>query len=115
MMWSCLLRRCMVATLIVIVAGGLAAQQPRSDASPRLETAHGATQLIVDGKPMLLRAGELENSSASSAAYMSAIWPKLSAMHLNAVLLPASWELIEPSEGRFDFQSVDTLIADARR
>jgi beta-galactosidase GanA len=46
---------------------------------------------------------------------MSAVWPKLVAMHFNTVLAPAYWELIEPSEGRFDFKSVDTLIADARR
>src|SRR5262249_3818450 len=81
---------------------------------PRLERVHGVVQLVVDGMPMLLRAGELENSSASSTSFMAGVWPKLAAMHMNAVLAPAYWELIEPAEGRFDFRSVDDLIAGAR-
>ena len=36
-----------------------------------------AKQLIVDGKPFLMLAGELHNSSASSSAYMEPIWPQL--------------------------------------
>jgi beta-galactosidase GanA len=36
-------------------------------------------------------------------------------MHLNTVVAPVSWELIEPVEGRFDFASVDGLIRRARR
>jgi beta-galactosidase GanA len=74
-----------------------------------------ATQLTVHGKPMLVIGGELGNSSASSAAYMAPHWAKLRAMHLNTVLAPVSWELIEPREGAFDFSSVDSLIADARK
>jgi beta-galactosidase GanA len=34
-------------------------------------------------------------------------------MHLNTVLAPVSWELIEPTEGHFDFSSVDILIRNA--
>ncbi|WP_257557331.1 DUF5597 domain-containing protein [Sphingobium sp. CFD-2] len=81
---------------------------------PRLVRQGSATQLSVQGKPMLLIAGELGNSSASSAAYMAPHWKRLKAMHLNTVLAPVSWELIEPEEGRFDFSSVDALIRDAR-
>lgn len=73
-----------------------------------------ATQLQVKGKPMLLIAGELGNSSASSAAYMAPHWKRLKDMHLNTVLAPVSWELIEPVEGRYDWSSVDALIRDAR-
>jgi beta-galactosidase GanA len=80
-----------------------------------LETSHGATQLVVDGAPILLRAGELENSSASSDRFMSAVWPKLTDLRFNAVLAPVHWELIEPSEGPFDFRSVDSTITNARR
>lgn len=81
---------------------------------PRLVRQGSATQISVQGKPMLLIAGELGNSSASSAAYMAPHWKRLKAMHLNTVLAPVSWELIEPEEGRFDFSSVDALIRDAR-
>jgi hypothetical protein len=40
-------------------------------------------QLFVDGKPFLVRGGELNNSSASSVAFMAPIWPKLKAMNVN--------------------------------
>ena len=76
---------------------------------------HGDTrQLVVDGKPYLILGGELGNSSASSAAYMRAHWPRLRAMNLNTVLAPVYWELIEPKEGSFDWSSLDTMLADAR-
>ncbi len=80
-----------------------------------LSRAHGTTQLVVDGKPFLIRGGELENSSASSAQFLQTVWPKLDAMHINTVLAPVSWELIEPQEGHFDFRSVDAVIAGARQ
>ncbi len=89
-----------------------AAQAPA--APPQLVRQGSATQLAVQGKPMMLIAGELGNSSASSAAYMAPHWARLKAMHLNTVLAPVSWELIEPQEGRFDWSSVDALIRDAR-
>ena len=82
---------------------------------PRLVRQGSATQLVVQGRPMLLIGGELGNSSASGAAYMAPHWAKLRAMHLNTLLAPVSWELIEPREGSFDFSSVDSLIADARK
>lgn len=82
---------------------------------PELKRVHGTTQLFVDGKPYLVRGGELNNSSASSAAFMAPIWPKLKAMNVNTVLVPAYWELIEPSEGHFDFKSVDVVLANARK
>jgi beta-galactosidase GanA len=81
---------------------------------PSLRRQGDATQLVVNGAPILLIGGELGNSSASSAAYMAPIWPRLRAMHLNAVFAPVTWELIEPEEGRFDWSSVDRLISDAR-
>ena len=73
-----------------------------------------ATQLIVDGKPFLALAGELYNNSATSLEYMKPIWPHLRAMHLNTVLAPISWALLEPAEGKFDHTLVDGLIEGAR-
>jgi beta-galactosidase GanA len=98
---------CLVARLI------LSAQLAHS-APPRLEKQGTAMRLIVQGKPMLVLGGELGNSSASSAAYMAPHWPRLKQMHLNTVLAPVSWELIEPVEGRFDWSSVDALLRGAR-
>lgn len=76
----------------------------------------GATkQLIVDGKPFLILGGELGNSSASSIAYMRPMWETLNAMHLNTVLMPVYWELMEPEEGKFDFTLVDSFINTCRQ
>lgn len=81
---------------------------------PRLEQRGQATQLIVDDEPFLILGGELGNSEASSRAAMREHWLKLKAMNLNTVLAPIYWELIEPEEGKFDFSTVDWLLADAR-
>ena len=82
---------------------------------PRLDRNGQSTQLIVDGKPFLILGGELSNAAASSASHMTPVWPGLHAMHLNTVLAPVSWQLIEPREGQFDFSSVDALLSGARR
>ena len=97
-----------------LAALAVAAAAPAAAEPPRLVRHGTASQLEVAGKPMLLIAGELGNSSASSAAYMAPHWARLRAMHLNTVLAPVSWELIEPTEGRFDWTGVDALIRDAR-
>jgi len=82
---------------------------------PHLEKHGTATQLMVDGKPFLVLAAEIHNSSSSSLEYMRPIWPRLAEIPLNTVLTPVSWELVEPTEGNFDFSLVDGLIQDARR
>jgi len=81
---------------------------------PHLERTGAAVRLIVDGSPFLALGGELHNSSSSSLEYMAPIWGKLVALHLNTVITPLSWELVEPSEGHFDFTLVDGLIQGAR-
>jgi hypothetical protein len=45
---------------------------------------------------------------------MASIWPKLNAMHLNTILMPCYWELLEPQEGKFDFTLVDSIVDSAR-
>ena len=81
---------------------------------PHLEKRGAATQLMVDGKPFLMLAAELHNSSSSSLEYMKPIWPRLAAIPLNTVLTPISWELVEPAEGKYDFALIDGLLAQAR-
>ena len=66
------------------------------------------------GKPYIAIAGEVHNSSASSLVYMEHVWEKAEKLGLNTVLLPVSWELLEPEEGTFCFDLVDGLIAQAR-
>jgi beta-galactosidase GanA len=94
---------------------GLLSGFAQSDKIPHLRKQGTATQLIVDGKPFLVLGGELANSSASSISYMEPVWAQLTEQNLNTVLLPVSWELIEPQEGKFDFTLVDKLISAAHQ
>ncbi|MDE5872191.1 MAG: beta-galactosidase, partial [Muribaculaceae bacterium] len=63
----------------------------------------------------LILGGELGNSSASSKEDIQTIFPKLKDMGLNTVLMPVYWELVEPTEGSFDFSLLDEALATARR
>lgn len=83
---------------------------------PELVQTDGSFELLVDGKPFTMLAGELHNSSASSPAYMEEmVWHYLRELHLNTVLFPAYWECVEPKEGSYDFSLLDTLLQQADR
>ncbi|GGK12232.1 beta-galactosidase [Yeosuana aromativorans] len=78
-------------------------------------TKHGrATQLVVNGQPYLMIAGELHNSSASTTEYMKPLFPKLKAMNLNTVFVSVAWEQFEPKEGVFDYTLVNAIIDNAK-
>ena len=96
------------------LAAPLAAQSPAADPPPHLARRGKVIQLIVNGQPFLMLAGELHNSSSSSLAYMRPIWPRLKAMHLNTAVVPLSWELIEPTEGHYSWHLLDGLLRQAR-
>ena len=104
--------------LLSILLGVLAAAPaPAGDADsplPHLRRQGTAIQLVVDGKPFLVRGGELGNSTASNPAYLRPFWPRFAELNMNTVLAPVYWELVEPEEGRFDFSTLDQLVADAR-
>lgn len=82
---------------------------------PHLIKSGNSNQLIVNGKPFLILGGELHNSSTSSAAYMQPIWSRMAQKNLNTVIAPVYWELIEPQEGKFNFNLVDSMILGARK
>ncbi len=81
---------------------------------PRLERNDGRVRLVVDGKPFVALGAEVQNSSGSDLAHMKKTWPRLAALGCNTVLVPVSWELLEPEEGRFDFRLPRGLLAGAR-
>ena len=82
---------------------------------PQLQRHGTATQLIVDGKPFLMLAGELHNNTATSLEYIRPIWPRLVQVNFNTALVGVSWNQVEPQEGKFDFKVVDGVIQGARR
>lgn len=84
-------------------------------AQPRLVKKGTAVQIEANGQRMLMIGGELGNSSATTLADCQRIFPKLHAMGLNTVLVPAYWHLVEPEEGAFDFSTVKNVIDEARK
>ena len=70
--------------------------------------------LLVDGKPFIMLAGEIHNSDSSSPAYMEQIWKIADDLGMNSLLLPVTWEMVEPVEGEFHFEVLDQLIDQAR-
>ena len=79
-----------------------------------------SASLTADAKDRLscltfpILGGELSNSAATSAADIDEVMPRMKALGLNTVLVPAYWELIEPAEGQFDFTLIDRTIDAAR-
>jgi hypothetical protein len=99
---------------LLVLAASIASYGQVAAPLPQIRQ-HGAVkQFYVDNKPFIMLSGELHNSSASSPEYMKPKWDKLAGMHLNTVVGTASWELVEPEEGRFDFTAVDAQIREAR-
>ena len=90
--------------------------------------------------PCPILGGELSNSAATSVEDIDEVMPRMRALGLNTVLVPAYWELmepreqsqtglssaerrqkstegqfVEPAEGKFDFTLIDRTIDVARR
>jgi beta-galactosidase GanA len=101
-----------VLAFVAVVCSGLSAQTPEL---PHLQKHGNATQLVVHGRPFLIRGGELGNSSASNLQYLAPYWAAFRALHLNTILAPVYWDLLERKEGAFDFALVDSIIEEARK
>jgi hypothetical protein len=101
---------------LLLFSLSFAASAAGADSSiPRLRQQGTATQLVVDGDPFLMRAGEVGNSTASNATYMQQFWSKFAELNMNTVLAPLYWDIVEPEEGHFDFSVIDQLIAQASK
>ena len=83
--------------------------------SKLVKNEHGSWQLIVNGKPFIMLAGELHNSSASTTEYLNSLWTPLKTLNLNTVLAPIAWEQFEPQEGIFDYTLINNMIDGARK
>lgn len=81
---------------------------------PQLEKYGTATRLVVDGKPFLLISGELHNSTCGGLESLRSVWKRMAEKNLNSVIATVSWELVEPVEGNYNFELVDSIIIGAR-
>lgn len=81
---------------------------------PRLDRSGAVPQLLVDGQPWIALGGEVHNSTASDMASMALLWDHFVDANLNTLVTPVYWELLEPSEGHFDFALVDEQLRQAR-
>lgn len=103
--------------LLTLIASALLAISCTDAAEPAYlaENEFGAVQMVVDGKPFLMLAGELHNSSASTKEYLDPIWPRLNSLNLNSAMVALAWEQFEPVEGQYDFSLIDAIIDGGRR
>lgn len=85
------------------------------DTAPHLDRTTGRARLIVDGKPFLVLGIELHNSSSSGVSALARGLEVAQAVHANTVLASVTWESVEPTQGTFDFSSVDVLVSEARK
>lgn len=80
---------------------------------PHLQQNQGAIQLLVDGKPFLMIAGELHNSSSSTPTYFNEAIKYAKEMNINTLIASVAWEQLEPKENQFDFSLLDHIIKSA--
>ena len=106
--------RFLLMSLLAFSSMGLVAQTVQIPL-PEIRQNGAVKQIFVDGKPFIMLAGELHNSSASSIEYMKPIWSKLDSMNLNTVVSTVNWELLEPEEGQFNYDLIDAQIQEAAK
>ncbi|GHH09898.1 beta-galactosidase [Sphingomonas glacialis] len=98
-----------VFTALAAAAPALA----QSGEVPQIVSRNGHHALIVDGAPFLMLGAQVNNSSNYAAA-LTSVWPMLDRLHANTVEVPIAWQQLEPTEGRFDYSFLQTLLDQAR-
>jgi hypothetical protein len=68
----------------------------------------------VNGQPFFPIAGQARNSSGYNDAESETAFKAVKLFNGNTLEIPVYWEQLEPEEGKFDFASVDGLLANAR-
>lgn len=111
--------RARLLALVLAVAGigcCWAATQPQP--TEKVQPAAGKKQKAGQAQPTagkeLLLGGELSNSAATSEEDIVAVMSRMREAGLKLLLVPVSWDLLEPEEGRFDFRLVDCMLSQAR-
>jgi hypothetical protein len=69
----------------------------------------------VDGKPFFPVSGQAHNDAGYNDNESEYFFKTIKLVHGNSLTIPVYWLQVEPEEGKFDFTSVDALLATARR
>jgi hypothetical protein len=83
--------------------------------TPYLDKSGVASKLMVDGKPFLILGSEMHNSTGTDTAEVTTVMKEAKTLNMNTVLGYAYWEMVEPVEGKFNFDLVDHLILSAEK
>ena len=70
---------------------------------------------MVNGKPFYPLGAQADNASGYNNIESETAFKAVKLIHGNTLEIPVYWEQVEPEEGKFDFTSVDALLANARR
>jgi hypothetical protein len=69
----------------------------------------------VNGKPFYPLGGQADNASGYNNDESETAFKAMQLIDGNTLEIPVYWEILEPEESKFDFSSVDSLIAKGRR
>ena len=90
------------------------AQVLNATSVPQLHRTAGGAQLLIDGAPRLLLAGQAHNSAPSGERYFAELCDHVAKMNVQTLLVGVGWSSTEPVEGDDDFTGLDALLTQAR-
>ncbi len=102
-----------LAITVALLAAAIGSPMSAAAHDSRFVYSQAGKQFTVDGKPFLVLGVQLHNSSGSPATFRR-LASAIAASGANTVMVPISWEAVEPREGTFDFSMVDGLVKEAR-
>ena len=81
-----------------------------------LKYTDNTAMLHINGEPFIALAGEVHNSACSDIVYFrNHILNKLDDIHINTLLIPVYWELVERNAGIYDFKLLEEILQDLRK
>lgn len=97
-----------------VLAGIIATAQPTATPMPQLvKHDNGRYVFYVDGRPFTILGGQSGNSNNWPAMHDN-LFKVMANMNANTLEVPIYWEEIEPVQGKYNFESVKTIIDRAR-
>lgn len=108
------MKRPILTLFCALLSFGLLAQPSATPLPQLIKHDNGAYVFYVDGKPFTMLGGQSGNSNNWPAMHEN-LFNVMAQMHANTLEVPIYWEEIEPAEGKYRFDSIKTIIDEARR